>query len=359
MEAAVSMDKEAILWFHWENQLNPIRNWEELKSLILRYFRPLDQGSLCEQWLSVKQSGSVADYHKEFVEKVIAMGRVPEDIMLGSFVNGLNEWIKRELRLFEPTSLKKAMEWAQYLDHMCLFSNEPTGPPLVSPPVKTSCPKQHSLTFYSKPSNTTDYTHRRPNFHTQPPQPSKPTLKLSEKELREKRAKGLCFRCDGRWSINHVCKNQELSLLVTIEEDPEDEDVPFTEPEEVTKEITMAGISLSSVVGITRPKTMKLMGDINGEPVVILIDSGATNNFISTSLVQRLNLPITVCLNFGVVLGTGHEVVGNGECQNILLSFQGISTSIDLLVLELGHTDVVLGVQWLETLGPVVVDWKQ
>lgn len=73
-------------------------------------------------------------------------------------------------------------------------------------------------------------------------------------------------------------------------------------------------INGETVVGITRPQTMKLVGEINGETMIILIDSGATNNFVSTSLV-RLNLPITTCPNFGVVLGRGHEVVGTANAE--------------------------------------------
>ena len=70
---------------------------------------PRNIGTLCEQWSAVKQEGTMAEYTQEFVEKITVLEKVPEFIMLGSYVNGLKEHIKTELRFFDVTTLKKAM----------------------------------------------------------------------------------------------------------------------------------------------------------------------------------------------------------------------------------------------------------
>jgi len=44
-------------------------------------------------------------------------------------------------------------------------------------------------------------------------------------------------------------------------------------------------LSISSVVGLTPPQTMKIKGEIGGREVVVLIDSGASHNFIASKLV--------------------------------------------------------------------------
>lgn len=75
----------------------------------------------------------------------------------------------------------------------------------------------------------------------------------------------------------------------------------------------MISVSLNSIVGIDNPKTMKMLGIINGMEVVVMIDSGATHNFISIPLVEKLCLPMDKTRKFGVTLGTGEEVKG-GEC---------------------------------------------
>ncbi|CAO2825926.1 unnamed protein product [Amaranthus hypochondriacus] len=106
---------------------------------------------------------------------------------------------------------------------------------------------------------------------------------------------------------------------------------------------TVADISLSSVVGITNPKIMKLRGNINGEEVIIMVDLGATNNFISLITVRQFSIPYSTHLKFGVTLGNGERIQGEGECKQLLIEVQGITICEDYLVLELGNSDIILG----------------
>lgn len=71
-------------------------------------------------------------------------------------------------------------------------------------------------------------------------------------------------------------------------------------------------ISLNSVVGITSPKTMKLMGEALGQRVVVMIDLGATHNFVSLKAVEKSGIPLTPSNEFDVTLGMGEGVVGKG-----------------------------------------------
>lgn len=120
----------------------------------------------------------------------------------------------------------------------------------------------------------------------------------------------------------------------------------------------MAEVSLNSVVVLSNPRTMKLKGKVGEHEVLILIDSGATNNFISGSTVKRLQLPVIEKGRFRVTLGNSEIVWGDGQCKELRLSFQGISIMEDLLILELGNVDIILGLQWLEKLGEIVVNWR-
>ncbi|XP_024026844.1 uncharacterized protein LOC112093161 [Morus notabilis] len=117
-------------------------------------------------------------------------------------------------------------------------------------------------------------------------------------------------------------------------------------------------LSLNSVVGLTAPKTMKLQGQVGGCEVIILIDSGATHNFIACDLVKGLGLAVDRTGGYGVVIGTGLSVKGEGICRWVAVSMQGIEVIEDFLPLELGSSDLILGVQWLETLGVMMVNWK-
>lgn len=60
--------------------------------------------------------------------------------------------------------------------------------------------------------------------------------------------------------------------------------------EETAVEMTeLAELSLNSIAGISSPHTIKLMGKIEGEPVVVLIDSGASHNFLSDVMIKKLS----------------------------------------------------------------------
>ncbi|CAI9290962.1 unnamed protein product [Lactuca saligna] len=64
--------------------------------------------------------------------------------------------------------------------------------------------------------------------------------------------------------------------------------------------------------------------------------------------------------SFGVSLGTGKTVSGQGRCQGILLQVQGSGLGIkeDFLPLTLESCDVILGIQWLEKLEAITTNWK-
>lgn len=42
--------------------------------------------------------------------------------------------------------------------------------------------------------------------------------RLTYKELQEKKAKSLCFRCDDKWAIGHRCRKRELSVILVGED---------------------------------------------------------------------------------------------------------------------------------------------
>lgn len=63
--------------------------------------------------------------------------------------------------------------------------------------------------------------------------------------------------------------------------------------------------------------------------------------------------------SFGVTLGNGERIYGEGECQQVQIIVQGYNVCENFLVLELGSSDMILGVQWLEKLGEVMTNWKE
>ena len=52
---------------------------------------------------------------------------------------------------------------------------------------------------------------------------------------------------------------------------------------------------------------------------MVLIDGGATHNFISVELVQLLGLIREETIGYGVMMGTGMAVEGTGICKGVKL----------------------------------------
>ncbi|GAU42021.1 hypothetical protein TSUD_90550 [Trifolium subterraneum] len=105
-------------------------------------------------------------------------------------------------------------------------------------------------------------------------------------------------------------------------------------------------------------QTMKVEGKIGNVGVLVLIDSGASHNFISPKVMTALGLEVTTGPVMSVRLGDGHKVESQGWCAGIMMKLDSVDIIVDAVVLDLGGLDMVLGVAWLSTLGEVVMDWN-
>ena len=60
---------------------------------------------------------------------------------------------------------------------------------------------------------------------------------------------------------------------------------------------------------------------------------------------------------YGVLLGT-RSIQGTRICREVIVCLQGIKILEDFLSFDLSSSDIILGIQWLETLGNMHVNWK-
>lgn len=59
-----------------------------------------------------------------------------------------------------------------------------------------------------------------------------------------------------------------------------------------------------------------------------------------------------------IIMGTGATVRGKGICRGVVLTIGKLTIVENFLPLELGDVEVVLGMQWLRTLGTTKVDGR-
>lgn len=92
------------------------------------------------------------------------------------------------------------------------------------------------------------------------------------------------------------------------------------------------------------PRTMKMVGEISGERAIILIDSGATHNFINEKLIGKCNLNVEFIEKYMVVKGNRHQIICEGRCIGVTVKVQGLNITGQFLSMELGTLDILLGV---------------
>ena len=173
----------------------------------------------------------------------------------------------------------------------------------------------------------------------------------------------VCFRCQAPWTPAHrmECPNRQLRVLTVINgleleviDSKEEEELQNKQDQQV-----LHTLSLNSYMGIDSPKTTKMRGYICNQEVIVMLDSGASHNFISPEVVDKLRLKVSADNSLNVLLENGVTVNAVGTCQAVTFQLNKTNFISDFISLELGNVDVILGIQWLETLGKCEVDWKE
>ncbi|GJW51736.1 retrotransposon-related protein [Tanacetum coccineum] len=195
---------------------------------------------------------------------------------------------------------------------------------------------------------------------------------LTQKELEEKRAKNQCFYCDQRYVPGHKCNGQLYSLEVVanmaesddsmldlsanvIEDIREEEE--FLECSQTIEENPQ--ISLNALTGVNAYKTMRIKGYKSKQLLHILMDTGSTHNFLAMAAAKRLGCPLRRTVPLEVSVANGHQMVSEYMCKGFEWTIQGITYKADVMVIPLGSCDMVLGVQWLATLGDILWNFEK
>ena len=157
-----------------------------------------------------------------------------------------------------------------------------------------------------------------------------------------------------------MCKFKHYQLVLMEVEGTEDTEEAEPKSEgEADLDCKCLQLSKKSLLGLTSNKSLKLWGAIGARRVVILIDSRASANFISKELVEELQLKVDGTPRYRVEMGTGKLEGGNWVCMGVTLTVQGVKITQNFFILELGSTEIVLGVEWLRSLGKIEADFQE
>ena len=175
--------------------------------------------------------------------------------------------------------------------------------------------------------------------------------------MQERRALGLCYNCDEKFFPGHKCTSSRFLLLL---DDPEliaepTEEISPTHDHTNTIHFHLSPQALSGTIS---PKTLKFTSLIPHLPVIVLIDSGSSHNILQPRIAHHLNLAISPSLPLSVMVGNGAFIKCQGICPLVDISLQNSTFTIPFYLLPIEGADVVLGVEWLSTLGSIQADFS-
>jgi hypothetical protein len=101
-----------------------------------------------------------------------------------------------------------------------------------------------------------------------------------------------------------------------------------------------------------------MRGVLQGQRVSVLIDGGASHNFIDATLLKRRHIPTVEFEGFKVEVAGGSTMPCNKYIPGMKLTLVRHDLVQDVYVMDLLDTNIILGVQWLITLGPITTNYK-
>jgi hypothetical protein len=97
---------------------------------------------------------------------------------------------------------------------------------------------------------------------------------------------------------------------------------------------------------------------VSEQKVSVLIDGGSLHNFIDSALLERRHIPTVEFEGFGVEVAGGRTIPCDRYIPGMKLTLGRHNLAQDFYVMDLPDTNIILGVQWLSTLGPITTNYK-
>ncbi|GJT06736.1 hypothetical protein Tco_0841198 [Tanacetum coccineum] len=213
---------------------------------------------------NLKQEGSVQQYQESF-EALLNKVELHDAYVVSLFIGGLKKEVSMPIRMFKITTLSDVYAMAKMQEATNAVLKTRYNPSLLPTPKFVN--KLVNAQLKSATMNGGNQIVAR-NGGNRP-------YRLTQKELKEKRAKNKCFYCDQKYFPGHKCSGQLYSLEVVSE----DHDELVTEGNNETFEdcveevVTMESnpqISLNALSGLNSFQTMRVKGETFTSDVMLL-----------------------------------------------------------------------------------------
>jgi hypothetical protein len=141
----------------------------------------------------------------------------------------------------------------------------------------------------------------------------------------------------GQKARNHKCPEKVAlhvleEVMAAVQPDTIVEEVSDTTSEDSSDGEQVFALSNFAAAGVQGKKTIKLIGLVNNQQILILIDSGSSCTFISEKAVDTLRLAVTKVPSISVTVANGDTI--SSVTLKCLSSPGGVKVKLSLTLLE-------------------------
>ncbi|WVZ23582.1 hypothetical protein V8G54_002126 [Vigna mungo] len=303
--------------------------WTDFTRILIDRFGEIDDDPMSDL-MKLRQTSYVVEYHDKF-DAITSRLDLSDTHLLSYFSGGLKKDIQLTVKMFQPQDLRKAFHLAKLYESASASNILPkfslkspsayTNTKVILPPPKP----------LNKPTDS-QTNQRRSN------------KKFTPTFMTERRSKGLCYFCDEPYSPAHALTHKKLEIHLL-----EVNDNPSLDPH----------ISVNALTGIATFNTMRVTGYFKKKPLHILIDSDNTHNFLDESVAKQLGYLLTAISPLSVAMVDGAQVNITATAKQFPWLMHNREFISDMLLIPLGCYDVVLGIEWLVTLGDITWNFEK
>ncbi|GJZ35754.1 retrotransposable element Tf2 [Tanacetum coccineum] len=327
---SIHLFDQALIWhLQFIKTHGEVVAWDVYEAAILQRFGAINEDPMAEL-KNLKYETTVKEYQSKF-EKLMNQVDITESQAISMFIGGLPASIELNVRMFKPRSLTDAFGLAGLQEATLAALKQRNTPILTTPKTTSGWNANRSVTYPSK-STITTLALPAPNNQTE-----------------------FCHKCERKMFTLEITGQEEEECLE--EEEEEESDMIAYELSNQTSQ-SSPHISLNALSGIPTHNTMKVRGHVLKRLLHILMDSGSTHNFLDIYMAKRLGCKIRNTCPLEVSVAGGSKLISQYMVKDFQWKLQGIVFETDVMLFPLGGCEMVLGVQWLSTLGTIQWNFK-
>jgi hypothetical protein len=285
----------------------------------------------------------VEDYQRQLLALLCRCEGLSAAHEMNLFTVGLGEPMASDVAMRQPVDLQSTMSLTQAFERCASVTtwtttarypprSRQTNAPTTMPTTPVARSMTPVLMASVSTSSLTAMTHSR-------------FCHLSPEEMANKHKKDECYFCLEKFSLDHKCASKGVFLMELEEID---------DPEVVANKL---GVSLHALTGLCCANTMQLIIHIGNKQLRALVDSSSIHSFVHEDVVHALGLGVVHHPWLSMKVANGEQLQSCGVCKATTMHIQGEKFMMDWYTLPLEGFDVILGVQWLKSLGLIVWDF--